>query len=78
MMATLRVALLTSKDRPRAKRVGRQPYAMDLFSLIAAVLEIFGSVPGRRVTVKERYEMKKRVRALKKRERAQLAKPPHG
>ena len=41
---------------------------MELFALLAAVLEIVGAVPGSRVTVKQRYEMKKKVRELKRRE----------
>ena len=40
---------------------------MDFLALFGALLEIGGS-PGGRVTVKERYEMKKRVRELRKRE----------
>lgn len=47
---------------------------MDLLSLLAAILETFGNWPGARVTVKDRYEMKRRVRELKKRERAALAR----
>ncbi len=44
---------------------------MDLIALFAAILEILGDLPGGRITVKDRYEMKKKVRELKKRERAQ-------
>lgn len=42
---------------------------MDILAFFAAVLGILGSFPGGRVTVKERYEMKKKVRELQKRER---------
>jgi len=35
---------------------------MDIVALIAAFFEILADLPGRRVTVKERYEMKKKVR----------------
>jgi hypothetical protein len=49
---------------------------MDILALFAAVLEILGSFPpGRRVTVKDRYEMKKKVRELQRREREKLRKP---
>ena len=48
--------------------------AMDLLALFAAVLSTMGSLPGRRITVKDRYEMKRKVRELKKREREQLSK----
>ena len=46
---------------------------MDLLALFAAVLEILGDLPGGRVMVKDRYEMKKKVRELKKRERQRAA-----
>jgi hypothetical protein len=42
---------------------------MDLLALFAAVFEILGDLPGGRVTVKDRYEMKKKVRELKRRRR---------
>ena len=47
---------------------------MDILALLAAVFGMLGSLPGSRITVKERYEMKKRVRELKKREQAHVAK----
>jgi hypothetical protein len=40
---------------------------MDILALLAALLDAT-SLFGGRVTVKERYEMKKRVRELKRRE----------
>lgn len=42
---------------------------MDLLALLAAVLDVSGSLLGSRVSVKDRYEMKKKVRELKRRER---------
>jgi hypothetical protein len=46
---------------------------MDLLALIGAIFEVLGGLPGGRVTVKDRYEMKKRIRELKKRERQKAA-----
>ena len=42
---------------------------MDFLALFSALFQIGGSTPGGRVTVKDRYEMKKKVRALQQRER---------
>jgi hypothetical protein len=42
---------------------------VDFLALFSALFEIGGSLPGGRVTVKDRYEMKKKVRELQKRER---------
>jgi hypothetical protein len=47
---------------------------MDILALFAAVLEILSGFP-RRVTVKDRYEMKKKVRELHRREREKVQKP---
>ena len=44
---------------------------MDILAFLAAVLEGFSDRPGGRVTVKDRYEMKRKVRELKKSERQQ-------
>lgn len=41
-----------------------------MWDFIADLLSIFGSAPGSRVTVEDRYEMKRKVRELKDRERA--------
>ena len=51
---------------------------MDLLALFAAVVEILGDLPGGRITVKDRYEMKKKVRELKKREQARLRRSTPG
>jgi hypothetical protein len=45
--------------------------AMDVVAFVAAILEIVHHLPPRRVTVRERYEMKKKVRELQRREREQ-------
>ena len=42
-----------------------------MWDLLASLLEVFGIAPPGRVTVKDRYEMKKKVRALRLRERAE-------
>jgi hypothetical protein len=42
---------------------------MDILALLAAVLDIGDLLSTRRVTVKDRYEMKKRVRERRRRER---------
>jgi hypothetical protein len=41
-----------------------------MWDLLAAIADLLTSLPGGRVTVAERYAMKRRVRELKKRERA--------
>ena len=41
---------------------------MDVLALFAALLDVASGIPGGRVTVKDRYEMKKKVRELKRRE----------
>jgi hypothetical protein len=43
---------------------------MSILDLVAALLDGVLSFAGGRVTVKDRYEMKKRVRELKRKERA--------
>lgn len=43
---------------------------MGILELIAALLDGVLSFPGGRVTVEDRYEMKKKVRELKRKERA--------
>ena len=48
---------------------------MDILAFFAAMFGIPGSFPPGRVTVKQRYEMKKRVRELKRREREKMFKP---
>jgi hypothetical protein len=40
-----------------------------MWDVIAAVLDLFTTVPPWRVTVEDRYEMKKRVRELKAKEK---------
>jgi hypothetical protein len=47
---------------------------MDILAFFAAILGMLGDFPGGRVTVKDRYEMKKRVRELKRREREKMLK----
>jgi hypothetical protein len=42
---------------------------MDILAFLAAVFELAGDLPGGRVTVKDRYEMKKKVRELRRRKR---------
>jgi hypothetical protein len=42
---------------------------MDIVALFAAIFDIALSLPGGRITVEDRYEMKKKVRELKRRER---------
>jgi hypothetical protein len=44
---------------------------MDILALLAALIDVASALPGGRVTVKERYEMKKKVRELKRREEEQ-------
>jgi len=44
---------------------------MDILAILAALLDAATSFSSGRVTVKERYEMKKRVRELKRREAEQ-------
>jgi hypothetical protein len=41
---------------------------MDVLAFFAALLEVASGFPGGRVTVKDRYEMKRKVRELKRRE----------
>jgi hypothetical protein len=48
---------------------------MDILAFLAAVLGTLSGLPGGRVTVKDRYEMKKKVRELQRREREKLRKP---
>jgi hypothetical protein len=50
---------------------------MDIFALIAALLDGALSFSGGRVTVKDRYEMKKKVRELKLRELARRQRADH-
>ncbi len=47
---------------------------MDLLALLAVLFEIGASLPRSRVTVKQRYEMKKKVRELKRREQQRASK----
>lgn len=42
---------------------------MDIVAFLAAILEILGNVPPRRITLKERYETKKKRRELQRREK---------
>jgi len=41
---------------------------MDIFAFFAALFDVTSGFPGGRITVKDRYEMKKKVRELKRRE----------
>jgi hypothetical protein len=45
----------------------------DMWDFIADLLSVFDAFPGSRVTVKDRYEMKRKVRELKNRERERAA-----
>jgi hypothetical protein len=45
-----------------------------MWDFIADLLSVFGSFPGSRVTVEDRYEMKRKVRELKNREREDAAR----
>jgi hypothetical protein len=41
---------------------------MDILAFFAALIDVASGLPGGRVTVKDRYEMKRKVRELKRRE----------
>jgi hypothetical protein len=55
----------------RFARVSAEPLdlGMDFLALLGALLETSSLSAGGRVTVKDRYEMKKRVRKLKEQEK---------
>jgi len=45
-----------------------------MWDFLSGLFDLLGSLPGRRVTVDERYEMKRKVRELKRKEKAAKAK----
>jgi hypothetical protein len=45
-----------------------------VWDIVAGILELFGSLPGKRVTIAHRYAMKKRVRELQNREKVKNAR----
>ena len=49
-----------------------------MWDFLSAFLELLEAIPPWRVTVKDRYEMKERVRKLKARERLRAEKPSKG
>jgi hypothetical protein len=61
------VTVWARHEAAEPRSVGR--LELDFLALLFALFEIGGSTPGGRVTVKDRYEMKKKVRALQQRER---------
>jgi hypothetical protein len=46
-----------------------------MWDLFSAVLDLFTTVPRWRVTVKDRYQMKRKVRALIAKEKSRTEKP---
>lgn len=42
-----------------------------MWDILAGILEIVGSLPGRRITVADRYAMKRKVRELRRLEKEQ-------
>jgi hypothetical protein len=49
---------------------------VDVLALTDAMFEILSVIPSRRITVKERYEMKKKRRELQRREKQKRRECP--